>query len=525
MAGKPSDDDFMRMARESVMRMADSRGGSMPGNPPADASGALNDSRSQALRSQLEVSGGQSMGAGGKVGAEFREGDRFAKRFTIRGLIAQGGMGAVYRAMDESTDEVVALKTIRPDLVNSPEAVERFLAEGRVTRRLSHPGIARVFDIDRAEGRWFIAMEFVRGQTLRQWMRRKDAKGARISVKDALWAARKILDVLSYLHAQGIIHRDLKPENMIVGKADDGSGNFLKIIDFGLARSLAGNGPQLTATGAAMGTFAYMSPEQRAGKPLDQRTDIYSAAVIIYEMLTGVAYDGNWEGLSERRGDLPVAVQAELRRALSKFPDQRHRDANELIEALELAPLWSKPVDYGRDDGVKPPAAIPKPSIAAPKLAPTEQGFPIPPEVFTRKKKLASSLLSWSKDNLERTDSYRFRRQLIAGTFTVVAFVGFLLALVTKVSHKPGPFEIPNIVWWAIGVVASIFARGCAPTKKWEQETRQNFMRLALDSAAHLKAIEKVERGGNLEPDETARLLGLDSASAAYWALAEGERY
>ncbi len=332
VAGKPSDDEFMRMARESVMRMADSRGDSMPGNPPADASGALNDSRSQALRSQLEVSGGQSMGAGGKVGAEFREGDRFAKRFTIRALIAQGGMGAVYRAMDENTDEVVALKTIRPDLVNSPEAVERFLAEGRVTRRLSHPGIARVFDIDRAEGRWFIAMEFVRGQTLRQWMRRKDAKGARISVKDALWAARKILDVLSYLHAQGIIHRDLKPENMIVGKADDGSGNFLKIIDFGLARSLAGNGPQLTATGAAMGTFAYMSPEQRAGKPLDQRTDIYSAAVIIYEMLTGVAYDGNWEGLGD---DVPTPLQAVLRTALSKFPESRPAHADELLEALD----------------------------------------------------------------------------------------------------------------------------------------------------------------------------------------------
>ncbi len=283
------------------------------------------DSRSEALRSQVELSGGQTMGAGGKAGAEFKAGDRFAKRYTIRALIAQGGMGAVYRADDNNTGEIIALKTIRPDLVSSPEAVERFLSEGKVTRRLAHPGIARVFDIDKAEGRWFIAMEFVRGQTLRDWMRSRDAKGARISVKDALWAARRILEVLTYLHAQGIIHRDLKPENIIVGKAGDGSGNFLKIIDFGLARSLAGNSPQLTATGAAMGTYAYMSPEQRAGKPLDQRTDIYSAAVIIYEMLTGVAYDGNWEGLSERRGDLPDAMQSELKRALSKFPDQRHR--------------------------------------------------------------------------------------------------------------------------------------------------------------------------------------------------------
>lgn len=289
------------------------------------------DSRSEALRSQVELSGGQNTNTRSSAGAEFKVGDRFANRFTIRALIAQGGMGAVYRAGDDNTGEVVALKTIRPDLVNSPAAVERFLSEGKVTRRLAHPGIARVFDIDKADGRWFIAMEFVRGQTLREWMRSRDAKGARISVKDALWAARKILDVLAYLHTQGIIHRDLKPENIIVGKAADGSGNFLKIVDFGLARSLAGDGPQLTATGTVLGTFNYMSPEQRAGKPLDQRSDLYSAAVIVYEMLTGVAYDGNWERMP---GDVPEHVQQVLQRALSKFPDHRPKDASELLTAL-----------------------------------------------------------------------------------------------------------------------------------------------------------------------------------------------
>ena len=263
-------------------------------------------------------------------------GTTFGGRFKISRLIAHGGMGSVYLAHDANTGEEVALKLIRPELVATPDALERFLTEGKVARRLSHANIARVFDIDRKDGVWFIAMEFAKGVSLRQWMQSKRQASEPVSLDTALWVARRLLHALHHLHGLKVIHRDVKPENIIVDDPE-GTAKTLKLVDFGLARKLNPDATRLTMSGAVVGTLGYMAPEQRSGGTVDARSDLYSVAVIVYELLTGVAFDGLWEPVSDLRQDVRGGIDDWLRAALSKFPEKRPASAKAMLEALDYA--------------------------------------------------------------------------------------------------------------------------------------------------------------------------------------------
>ena len=200
-------------------------------------------------------------------------------RYQILSLAGTGSMGSVYRARDTELDEIVALKFLRPDLVHSPEMLERFRREVRLARRVSHRHVARVYDIGEHGGDKFLTMAFIEGEPLRALL----VRSRPLPVGRAVAIARAVCEGLVAAHAVGVIHRDLKPDNVMM--ATDGS---LAITDFGIARSALTDAGHTATLGTAIGTPAYMAPEQVEGaSDIDERADIYALGVMLFEMVTG----------------------------------------------------------------------------------------------------------------------------------------------------------------------------------------------------------------------------------------------
>ncbi|MCS7052505.1 MAG: serine/threonine protein kinase, partial [Ignavibacterium sp.] len=199
------------------------------------------------------------------------------REYKIISKIGEGGMGVVYKAFDENLERFVALKAIHPALTTDENIVARFKNEAKVQAGLIHPNIVSLFSFFKENNTYFMVMEFVDGITLRELIR----ENQKLTEQQALPILLQLLEGLSHAHSMGIVHRDLKPGNILIT-----TDNRVKISDFGIAKVLGDRG--LTATGTKMGTIYYMSPEQiRAQKDIDQRSDIYSLGIILYEMLTG----------------------------------------------------------------------------------------------------------------------------------------------------------------------------------------------------------------------------------------------
>ena len=244
-------------------------------------------------------------------------------------LIGRGAMGFVYKARQPHIDRFVALKLLPDKLARDPQFAERFNREGRVLARLSHPNVVAVHDFGRSEHFYWLMMEYVDGVNLRQAMR-----AGKFSPAEALTIVPKICEALQYAHEQGILHRDIKPENILL----DQKGR-VKIADFGIAKLVGEDRPELTltGTGAALGTPHYMAPEQlEHPEDIDQRADIYSLGVVLYEMLTGELPIGRFAPPSSKT-PVSAGVDEVVFRALEKDRERRQRSAGEFKTQVQTA--------------------------------------------------------------------------------------------------------------------------------------------------------------------------------------------
>ncbi len=266
-------------------------------------------------------------------------------QYEILRELGRGGMAIVHLARDLRHDRLVAIKIMRPEISVQSNA-QRFLREIKVAARLQHPHILAVHDSGRVGDDLYYVMPFVEGESLRE----RIAKGP-LAVDAAVEIAREVADALDYAHAQGIIHRDIKPENILLTPGSGHTGGHAVVADFGIARAVELNEGEAaaTATGVAIGSPAYMSPEQAMGfRDLDARTDIYSLGCVLYEMLTGkppfgrdsarAAMAGHVAGaplaISGDRTNVPPHILAAVERALAKHPDDRFATAGAFKEAL-----------------------------------------------------------------------------------------------------------------------------------------------------------------------------------------------
>ncbi len=259
-------------------------------------------------------------------------------RYQVLKEIGRGGMGIVFQAHDKQLNEQVALKIISPMLSSDPEALERLKREVSSARRISHPNIIRIYDIGESSGLHFVSMEFFPGQNLKEYIRSNGA----LSLIQGSQIVLQICEGLEAAHGQRIIHRDLKSQNVLIGP----TGN-IKIIDFGLARSIYMEG--MTATGLILGTPEYMAPEQVSGKKVDERADIYSLGIILYEIFTGrLPFRGESAisvGFQQVKDDpvlprelnpqVPEELQRIILKALQKEPHKRYPTITELRQDFE----------------------------------------------------------------------------------------------------------------------------------------------------------------------------------------------
>jgi serine/threonine protein kinase len=277
--------------------------------------------------------------------------------YEIEYEIGRGGSGIVYRATDRRLKRSVALKILPPDLAFRSDIRERFMREAETSARLNHPNIVPIFSVDERDGLAWFAMALIEGESVGDRVRLKGA----LPFADVRRILREVADALAYAHMRGVVHRDIKPDNILI----DGETSRTMVTDFGIARATTEGESRLTATGTAIGTPAYMSPEQCAGdKQLDGRSDLYSLGAVAYYMLTGQPpFDGPsspvimMKQVTERpapmnryRADIPADLDTIVMRLLEKDPDNRFKDGAALVAALDGAPVAALPVSPSRMD-------------------------------------------------------------------------------------------------------------------------------------------------------------------------------
>jgi len=282
-----------------------------------------------------------------------KPGSLVADRYEVIRLIGEGGMGSVFEAKHKEIEKRVALKILNRELCNSAEIFKRFKQEAKIAGSIGHLNICEVLDFGVTEdGLAFLVMEYLEGESLRSIIERE----GRLPVDVSLGIIKQVLDGLEEVHGRGIVHRDLKPENIFITNVK-GHGLVVKILDFGISKiRMPGSGSMtMTKTGAMMGTPYYMSPEQmRGSKDVDQRTDIYSCGVILYEMVTGtVPYGGStfsevvahcledeFPDPKKVYPDFPADLSNLLRRSMEKDVSKRIESASRFKAEIEkLSPV------------------------------------------------------------------------------------------------------------------------------------------------------------------------------------------
>ena len=306
------------------------------------------------------------------------EGERYIGKYHVKRELGRGGMGAVYLAEQPGLGREVAIK----ELIQSadPVALKRFLQEAQVMARTSHPNLVQVHDMELMGDTNYLVLEFVRGRSLRDWMN----EGNPIPPPQVFAVMHGVLQALDYAHRHAIVHRDMKPENVLL--SDEG---LVKVADFGIARLLddTGVGGTATKTGTTVGTPQYMSPEQVASSKVDGRSDLYSAGIMFYELVTGQPpftaseADGPFTLMAKHvqapprppsvfQPGLNPELEQIILKSLSKRPEDRFQTGTEFDAAMcrvadQMCPGWQKSLEPGADLSRMVPAATPPTAMPA----------------------------------------------------------------------------------------------------------------------------------------------------------------
>ncbi|MCB1679226.1 MAG: protein kinase [Halioglobus sp.] len=280
-------------------------------------------------------------------------------KYRVDGILGEGGMGVIYRGYDEDVGQAVAIKTIRPSLLKGRAGRElqaRFLREAQAQIRLHHPNIVPIYEFQPGgEEMPFFAMEYVEGKSLKEYL----ALGMHCNLELSLHIIGQVLDALAFSHRKGIVHRDIKPANILFLEDDYYS---VKIVDFGIAHI---EESEYTQTGRMMGTPQYYSPEQSMGRKVDARSDLYSTALVWYELLTCEKLSPKLAAATHRHGvtdehlarlnmypaETQKLLKSVLRRALATDPDKRYQSASDFSAALQ--PLLQEPAPVKRRRGTR----------------------------------------------------------------------------------------------------------------------------------------------------------------------------
>ncbi len=407
--------------------------------------------------------------------------------------IGRGGMGVVYLARDRRLKRNVAIKLLPPELAFRGEIRTRFLREAETAAQLSHPNIVPIYSVDERDGLVYFVMAYVDGQNLGERLKR----GGPLSCDEGRRVLHDVADALAYAHSRGVVHRDIKPDNILLCE-DDGR---VMVTDFGIARAITeGNDSRLTATGLAIGTPHYMSPEQAAGeRTVDGRSDLYSLGVLAYQMLVGETpfvasstpallvkhISEQPRPISERVAGIPDDLASAIMRLLEKDPNRRFADAAALVKALdrhEVQRLEPAPSRL--------PAAR---GVASVELEEPEYGAPT-----------ADERARWNEPSVAQ-----FRRRF--GTYAGVNAIFFVLALFG------GADLLGFTAMWTI-LMAYWYAKLWTNGYDWRDVFRQPRDRLFLDVAAETvddaRAIfDKEKRAHVRERERRRRLLLTGGAS------------
>ncbi|MBI5517842.1 MAG: serine/threonine protein kinase [Deltaproteobacteria bacterium] len=405
------------------------------------------------------------------VPAEFKGGQVLGKYRIVRKL-GEGGMGAVYEALHERLSKRVVLKVLKPELARHGEAYARFLREGSNATRVRHPNAVDVTDVDEVDGVPFLVMEYLEGENLGVYLKRQ----RRLEVDTIVELLVPVLAAVSAAHAERLLHRDLKPENIFLARTRDGA-IVPKVLDFGISRLETHEGPNLTATNAALGTPAYMSPEQfHSTRDVDLRTDIWALGVILYELSTGrlpftgtspyaIAFavtSGECTPPRQVVPTLPEAFEAVVLRALARDPEARFPTVDAM--SLALQDCASTPGDGPRSSVQStlpdvtvgpPPPSEPAPAALGGTLAGLSGPIPAPPVLPGRRRQVLGlglglpmlGLVAWRALTPSGAPaSSQAPRPAVAPTVNPHAEPAIVVRRVALPTAAPEPVVVPAVV-------------------------------------------------------------------------------
>jgi eukaryotic-like serine/threonine-protein kinase len=412
-------------------------------------------------------------------------------QYDVEQEIGRGGMGIVYRGRDKRLKRPVAIKLLPPELAFRSEIRSRFLREAEMAAQLSHPHIVPIYSVDEREGLVYFVMALVEGENLGSRIARKGP----VVPEEARRILREVGDALAYAHSQNTVHRDIKPDNILI----DGATGRTMVTDFGIARAVSeGSESKLTATGIAIGTPAYMSPEQSAGdRDIDGRTDLYALGIVAYQMLCGdlpfnatsapallVKHLSEKPVPIEQRANVPPDLARAVMLCLEKNPDDRFPDARAFVQALETGNVPQLPARMGN---------------AYPQAAPTWT----PPVDFDPDAPTPEELVRWNDPAV-----VSFRKAIAPFLFVTTAFV--------IVNVVGGPNMLFVSAFWGISVAykyARLWSDGFDWRDVFKQPRDKMIVDVAADTVDSAKAIFDREKRAEVREKARRRRLSVGAAS------------